>query len=614
MQNAASTLGNNAGNLINTLKSNIITLFLFDKLGHRNATGGTTAFSRRSVLFLVQLLEFMLAHANTTMDLLLKPVNKQSKPSEELLQGVVVDMGSHSFKKSASITVTVNIADHDNLVGQALLDFITSSPKTQHISYKRQNFILNQKDIIEVGDDLYVKMTEATASENGSETSLQNVTGNGRNDIVQVIELFSVSKTSAQLREFLDQLRRNFVASLKNKLGKARYYFNMNPSTAPVNMDGKKDLTRLPNAFAFTMKPFSTNRKFTNLFGEEIDVIRARVQHFCKNRAWYDEKGIPYTLGLLLSGPPGTGKTSTIKCLANETNRHIISINLNNDMTKLQLENLFYNENMVVVAEGQTQTVCIPLDQRVYVLEDVDAQSDIVSVAKRSSDTCLAEKKPPSCKFKEGLCRNYNEEFNHAQLQQQTGDIGEHLKVDLAFLLNLLDGILENPGRVVIMTSNYPEKLDSALVRPGRIDIIAKFRYCTHSTIRQMVEFFYDRILEGDQEAIVAALPEDVFTPAELSRIMFEYFTNIDGALTAMQHYSVTASADSKMVFVQDQSSLQEEEETRLWSPDSDMRDLQRLQSTSSVTFNESFIDNAPFYEGFSPIDSAYGGGFSAKM
>jgi hypothetical protein len=68
------------------------------------------------------------------------------------------------------------------------------------------------------------------------------------------------------------------------------------------------------------------------------------------------------------------------------------------------------------------------------------------------------------------------------------------------------------------------------------------------------------------------------------------------------------------MVFVQDQSSLQEEEETRLWSPDSDMRDLQRLQSTSSVTFNESFIDNAPFYEGFSPIDSAYGSGFSAKM
>jgi tRNA uridine 5-carbamoylmethylation protein Kti12 len=57
-------------------------------------------------------------------------------------------------------------------------------------------------------------------------------------------------------------------------------------------------------------------------------------EFFINNKAWYDEKGIPYTLGLLHSGNPGTGKTSTLKCLANETKRHIFNINFNNDITK----------------------------------------------------------------------------------------------------------------------------------------------------------------------------------------------------------------------------------------------------------------------------------------
>jgi len=91
----------------------------------------------------------------------------------------------------------------------------------------------------------------------------------------------------------------------------------------------------------FSMKRFSTNRKFSNLFGEDIDTIKNRVNFFINNRDWYNEKGIPYSLGLLLSGKPGTGKTSTIKCLAHETRRHIFNINLNNDITKQQLENLF---------------------------------------------------------------------------------------------------------------------------------------------------------------------------------------------------------------------------------------------------------------------------------
>ena len=141
------------------------------------------------------------------------------------------------------------------------------------------------------------------------------------------------------------------------------------------------------------MKKFNTNRKFENLFGPEINVIRNRVEFFIKNKKWYDKKGIPYTLGLLLSGQAGAGKTSTIKCLANETHRHIININLNNDITKNQLESLFFNEiiSTINIANGKTEQFCIPLEHRIYVLEDIDCQSDIVMERTLKKSTKLTD-------------------------------------------------------------------------------------------------------------------------------------------------------------------------------------------------------------------------------
>ena len=48
---------------------------------------------------------------------------------------------------------------------------------------------------------------------------------------------------------------------------------------------------------------------------------------------------------------------------------------------------------------------------------------------------------------------------------------GSKSKISLAGLLNIIDGAASSEGRVLIMTTNYPEKLDSALIRPGRVDL-----------------------------------------------------------------------------------------------------------------------------------------------
>jgi hypothetical protein len=519
-------------NMMDALKSNMMTMLMINNMngkGNTNGKGGSKEiFSILYVFIATSVVDFVMKNAPFVMNFFINKYNEKFENIKKELSNVTTDLTDNKVKKkTASITVTINVNSPESVLGQALLDYVTNNKNTSHVSYIRENFILNQKDVINIDDEIFARMTQSTAAADATgglgSTSTNNNTGAGAGAtqgtaIVQVIEVYSFTKTTDELRNYLDNIKQKYTINVKNKLGNRRYYFNLLPTVVPMNIDNRKDLSRLPANFTFVMKHFQTNRKFSNLFGEDIDTIRTRVNFFCKNRKWYDEKGIPYTLGLLLSGSPGTGKTSTIKCLANETQRHICNVNLNNDMTKTQLENLFFNENINVLnpSTGQMETYCIPLDQRIYVLEDVDCQSDIVK------ERALKNEKNDSTS-KDGVDKKASEHYDDKH------------KVDLSFLLNLLDGVLENPGRIVIMTSNFPDTLDSALIRPGRIDVIAKFRNCTNNTIRDMIEFFYDIKLSDEDRTRINCLTEEIVTPAEMSKIMFENFSDFKTTIAHME-------------------------------------------------------------------------------
>jgi len=516
-----------------SLKSNMMTMLMFNNMAG-SSNGGSGGRSDKNMFTMIyvfvatSVVDFVFKNAPILLNFFMKKYNDKLETIKKDLASTTKDLTDNKVKKkTASITVTINVNSPESILGQSLLDYITNNKNTTHVSFIRENFILNQKDVITIDDEIFARMTQSTSVDQGGlgSTSTNNGSGagasGGQSSIVQVIEIYSFTKTTDELRAFLDNIKQKYTINVKNKLGNKRYYFNMHPLQVPMDIDKRKDLSRLPPNFAFIMKHFQTNRKFSNLFGEDIDAIRNRVNFFVKNRKWYDEKGIPYTLGLLLSGSPGTGKTSTIKCLANETNRHICNVNLNNDMTKTQLENLFFNENIQVMnpSTGQIETYCIPLDQRIYVLEDVDCQGDIVM------ERALKNEEAP--KSDGSIDRKVLEHYEDKH------------KVDLSFLLNLLDGVLENPGRIVIMTSNYPDMLDSALIRPGRIDVIAKFRNCSNKTVKEMIEFFYDIQLSEEENERISRLKEEIVTPAELSKVMFENFSDYQASIQHMENLSI---------------------------------------------------------------------------
>jgi ATP-dependent 26S proteasome regulatory subunit len=555
-------MGSGTGSITDMIKSNLMTMMMFKNINtfssSTNSGGGGGLFDVVNILYVFLFSQLIEQFIKYMPQITCYVTNKIYSKFIERLDDMNItnlndiDMKDTSDKnkikvKTSSIKININITDHENIIGQALLDYITNHPNTKYVSYIKQNFILNQRDVIQIDEDVFTIMKDQIVdssdktqveSSNNTNTNNQdfmntskkagqtnNSNTNSSGNIEQIIEVYSFTKTVDELRDFLNKIRHNYSIKIKNKLEGKTYYFNMFPVSAPIMQDGIKDYTKLPPNFIFTMKHFQTNRHFENLFGDEIERIRNRVQFFTKNRKWYDKKGIPYTLGLLLSGKPGAGKTSTIKCLANETKRHIININLNNDITKTQLENLFFNEMVIVLnpSTQQNEKYYIPLDERVYVLEDIDCQSDIIlDRSIKMNNNMDTQQHRNTTTQKDNV-----KELTRQQLSAN--------KLDLSFLLNLLDGVLETPGRILIMTSNYPQLLDKALIRPGRVDVIAHFDNCTHSTILKMMEFFYDmKLSEKDIEDIMS-LEELLFSPAEVSKVMFENIQNYKEAVKTLK-------------------------------------------------------------------------------
>ncbi len=123
-------------------------------------------------------------------------------------------------------------------------------------------------------------------------------------------------------------------------------------------------------------------------------------------------------LSFLFHGEQGTGKTSTIKAIANFSRRHVIVIKLSQIRNDYQLMNILHNETITNV---DREALKIPLSERIYVFEDIDADTDIVFQRK-------------------------NEAEKEKEKKQQITISGVMTKMDeltLSGILNALDGFLD---------------------------------------------------------------------------------------------------------------------------------------------------------------------------
>jgi len=169
------------------------------------------------------------------------------------------------------------------------------------------------------------------------------------------------------------------------------------------------------------------------------------VDDFVAAEEWYVRHGVPYSLGILLYGPPGTGKTSLIQALASYLNRDIYIVSA--------LGLAFKPEVLQSVEENS-----------ITVVEDIDgcptAQKRTIENRRwgreEEEETDKEEPEKPKASGREGVRDSF----------YSTSD-----------LLNAMNGIVSGHGRILVMTANHPEKIDDAVLRPGRCDLKLEIGY-----------------------------------------------------------------------------------------------------------------------------------------
>ena len=97
-------------------------------------------------------------------------------------------------------------------------------------------------------------------------------------------------------------------------------------------------------------------------------------------------------------------------------------------------------------------------------------------------------------------------------------------------LLNAIDGVTSTEGRIVFMTTNYMDRLDPALIRPGRVDLKQYIGHCSRTQCMKMFENFYpDQVLKKPNlstEFADKVISLDVPVSAAQVQGMFMFFKN----------------------------------------------------------------------------------------
>jgi hypothetical protein len=199
----------------------------------------------------------------------------------------------------------------------AVLHHVCNLPEVRSLRYNGVEMIPNFKDSLLIENDIWFELTSQQSQSNTSLTSTQS----GPKQESIVYRLSTYDHDIVWLHRFVEQAMETFEQEKRNKLGSEQYYFDMIGSGS---IQYKNAVSQ--GMICFTKSKFVSNRSLQNVYLKQIDDLQNRVDFFLKRRDWYDTKGIPHTLGIVMYGVPGCGKTSTIKAIANETKRHIFNL------------------------------------------------------------------------------------------------------------------------------------------------------------------------------------------------------------------------------------------------------------------------------------------------
>ena len=259
------------------------------------------------------------------------------------------------------------------------------------------------------------------------------------------------------------------------------------------------------------------------------ELLLEDARDFLKSKQWYADRGtflmfpsssvfchlihssgIPFRRGYLLYGAPGSGKTSIIHSLAGELGLDIYIISL----SKAGLDDSSLGSLISSLPE-----------QCIAIMEDIDA----AFTHGLTRDTSGTELEDP--RRRDSLRRDRDDleddkgDHEGRDRGRNPGDSpgGASSRITLSGLLNALDGISAQEGRLLFATTNRYDTLDPALTRPGRMDLHVEFRLASQYQARELYKRFFvpdtpDKVVEDDDQDDGASDDSGYVTPPKDGR------------------------------------------------------------------------------------------------
>jgi hypothetical protein len=224
---------------------------------------------------------------------------------------------------------------------------------------------------------------------------------------------------------------------------------------------------------------------------------------------------------LLLHGLPGTGKTSIIKMLSSYLNKSIIYVKLSEVYDFNELLDILYGEKCRVNRE-----ILLNIDQssRIIVFEDIDAECP--SVLRRELYEEYLKKQEETEKEKNSKLTIEEIIKLSKQDTKEEQKIKNETKLKLGDILQLFNGIFPRNNIFMVITTNHKDKLDPALVRPGRITYDLELNEINRNTLIDMINYYYKDI---NRDIIEEKVKITKIIPSKLEQLIIMNEDNFEG-------------------------------------------------------------------------------------
>ena len=378
-----------------------------------------------------------------------------------------------SVKGKVIITIPANEADGKtgriNIL-QAINNIIKKNQnkiKTIHYQNNAETFNISSLNNTLLSDDIYVQIRSEDIEKKKDDIIITRQT------------IYYITLKSYTLKAIDIEIKLNEWVKLWKQEN------NHKPAQITTNVQSSRD--------------FKSFKTFDNLFFEGKEDLIKLINRFQTKVDDYKRIGKPYTLGILLYGECGCGKTSILKAIANMLKKDVHNIHIDKKETLTEFMSKWNHSLKINAFKNES------LSEKIIHLPEIDYLSDLfLSDEEIKNNNTYTNKQTTD--DKQPIIINIDKDKNKEDLKVN------HLTK--AFFRELFDGVDEQHGRIIVMTTNNIDRLDPLIFRDGRIDIKLKLGKMTYKYLKQYLEFIFETKLDDS-----IRLPDEKFTPAKIQSV-----------------------------------------------------------------------------------------------